>query len=69
MMRRDRTTDYSTKTCPHCKTGLRPGDGAFELVRKGMTGSDYYPGLSVTLYFCPTCGYIELYDLKVIGRI
>ena len=58
-----------TKTCPRCQAQLRPGDGAFELVRKGIASSDYSPGLSVTLYFCPGCGYIELYDLKVVGRI
>ena len=61
--------DYATKTCPRCKAGLRPGDGAFELVKKGMAGSDYSPGLSVSLYYCPGCGYIELYNLKVVGRI
>ncbi len=61
--------DYQTKVCPQCKAQLRQGDGAFELVRKGITSSDYSPGLSVTLYFCPGCGYIELYDLKVVSRI
>jgi len=61
--------DYSTKTCPHCKTQLQPSEGAFELVRKGMPGSESLPGLSVSLYSCPQCGYIELYDLKVAGRL
>jgi len=61
--------DYPTKTCPRCKAQLKPGDGAFELVKKGITGSEHSPGLSIALYFCPRCGYIELYDLKVIGRI
>ena len=61
--------DYPTKTCPRCKAQLRQGDGAFELVRRGITGSDYSPGLSVTLDYCPRCGYIELYNLKVVGRI
>ena len=58
-----------TKICPRCQAQLRQGDGAFELVRKGVTGSEHPPGLSVTLYFCPGCGYIELYDLKVVSRI
>ena len=61
--------DYPTKICPRCKEQLQLGDGAFELVRRGMVGSEYSPGLSVTLYFCPRCGYIELYDLKVVSRI
>jgi len=61
--------DYPTKTCPHCKTQLEPKEGAFELVRTGKTGSNSSPGLPVSLYSCPQCGYIELYNLKVIGRI
>ena len=63
--------DYPTKTriCPHCKKPLRQGDSAFELVKKGIAGSEHSPGLSVTLYSCPECGYIELYDLKVVSRI
>lgn len=58
-----------TKICPRCQAQLEPGNGAFELVRKGMTGSEHSLGLSVALYFCPGCGYIELYDLKVVSRI
>ena len=50
-------------------TQLKQGEGAFELVRKGTGSPESSPGLSVTLYSCPKCGYIELYDLKVIGRI
>ena len=57
------------KICPRCEEQLRQGDGAFELVRRGMAGSEHSPGLSVSLYFCPKCGYIELYDLKVVSRI
>jgi len=57
------------KVCPRCKAQLQPGDGAFELVRRGIAGSEHSPGLSVALYFCPECGYIELYDLKVVSRI
>ncbi|MFC1897224.1 hypothetical protein ACFLX8_01440 [Chloroflexota bacterium] len=60
--------EYQTKTCPRCKAQLRPGDGAFELIRKGITGSEHFRGLSVTLYFCPGCGYIELYNLGVVSR-
>ena len=61
--------DYTTKSCPHCKAQLRQGDGAFELLRRGITSSDYSPGLSVSLYYCAQCGYIELYNLKVISRM
>jgi len=61
--------DYPSKTCPHCKTQLQQEDGAFELVRRGMGGSESSTGLPVTLYSCPKCGYIELYDLRVLGRI
>ena len=57
------------KICPRCEAQLRQGDGAFELVKKGITGSEHSPGHSVALYFCPRCGYIELYDLKDVGRI
>ena len=57
------------KICPRCQAQLQLGDGAFELVKRGMVGSEHPPGLSVTLYFCPKCGYIELYDLKVVSRI
>ncbi len=61
--------DYLTKTCPRCLTPLRQGDGAFELVKRGAGGSESSPGLPVALYSCPKCGYIELYDLKTIGRL
>ena len=61
--------DFPEKTCPRCKAKLQQGDGAFELVKRGIASSDYSPGLSVTLYFCPRCGYVELYDLRVISRI
>ena len=61
--------NYKPKNCPHCKLALRIGNGAFELVKKGMAGSEHPPGLSVTLYSCTRCGYIELYDLKAISRI
>ncbi len=58
-----------SKTCPRCKTQLEPSEGAFELTKKGAPGPDYSPGLPVSLYSCPQCGYIELYNLRVIGRI
>ena len=61
--------DYPVKNCPRCKTQLKQGDGAFELVRKGAMSLEHLPGLSVSLYSCPMCGYIELYDLKVVSRI
>ena len=61
--------DYPNKICPRCKAQLQPGNGAFELVRRGAASSDYSPGLSITLYLCPQCGYIELYNLKVVARI
>lgn len=61
--------DYPRKICPRCKTPLQEGNGAFELVRKGMVGSDFSPGLPVSLYSCPQCGYIELYNLQVVTRI
>lgn len=59
----------TAKICPRCQAQLQPGNGAFELVKKGITGANYSPGLSVALYFCSGCGYIELYDLKVVSRI
>ena len=61
--------DYPTKTCPHCKVQLQLSEGAFELVRRGTVGSDSSPGLTISLYSCPRCGYIELYNLKVVSRI
>ena len=61
--------NYPTKICPHCKTQLEQKEGAFELVKRGMASADSSPGLLVSLYSCPRCGYIELYDLKVTGRI
>ncbi len=62
--------DYTTKICPRCQAQLQSGNGAFELVKKGITGSsEHSPGLSVALYFCSGCGFIELYDLKVVSRI
>ena len=61
--------DYPVKLCPRCKTPLESSDGAFELVKKGMSSVDSSPGLSISLYSCPQCGYIELYDLRVVGRI
>jgi len=57
------------KICPRCKAELKQGDGAFMLARKGTAGSEHSPGLPVTVYFCPVCGYIELYDLRVTARI
>jgi len=61
--------DYPLKTCPRCKAQLQPGEGAFELVRRGISGSEPSTGLPIALYSCPKCGYIELYDLRVLGRI
>ncbi|MFQ6121807.1 MAG: hypothetical protein ACE5LA_01935 [Dehalococcoidales bacterium] len=61
--------DYPTKVCPYCKAQLQQAEGAFELVKRGMSSSEPSTGFSVTLYSCPKCGYIELYDLKVVGRI
>ncbi len=61
--------NYPGKTCPRCRVQLQPGEGAVELVRKGMVSLDSSPGLPVSLYSCPQCGYIELYDLRVVSRI
>jgi len=61
--------NYPTKTFPHCKAQLEQKEDAFELVRKGMSSSDSSPGLPVSLYSCPQCGYIELYNLRVTGSI
>jgi len=61
--------NYLTKTCPHCGTQLQQKEGAFEMVKRGIANSDPSPGLPVSLYSCPQCGYIELYNLKVTGRI
>ena len=61
--------DFLIKTCPRCQTQLRQGDEAFELVRKGTGSSETSTRLAVALYSCPKCGYIELYDLRVVGRI
>lgn len=61
--------DYSAKVCPHCKVRLQPSEGAFELVRMGTVSPESSPVLPVSLYSCPQCGYIELYNLKIVGRI
>ena len=61
--------NYINKTCPHCQAQLQPSEGAFELVRRGMAGSESPPGLPVSLYSCPQCGYLELYNLRVIGQL
>jgi len=61
--------EYPAKTCPHCKVPLRPGEGAFELSKRGVPGSSESGRLPVSLYSCPQCGYIELYNLKVVGRL
>ena len=61
--------NYPTKKCPHCKAQLEQKEGAFELVKKGLAGLDSSSGLPVSLYSCPRCGYIELYNLMVTGRI
>ena len=53
------------KSCPHCKTPLKPTGSAFEIVRRGINSSDTAAGLPVTLVTCPKCGYIELYSLRV----
>ena len=50
---RSRAMNYTTKTCPHCQAQLQPSEGAFELVRRGMAGSESPPGLPVSLYSCP----------------
>ena len=51
--------DYPAKTCPHCKVQLQPSEGAFELVKMGAVSTESSPGLPVSLYSCPQCGYIE----------
>jgi len=61
--------NYPTKTCPHCKAQLDQKEGAFELVKRGPAGADSSSGLPVSLYSCPQCGYMELYNLRVTGSI
>ncbi len=61
--------NYPAKTCPHCKLQLQQKEGAFALVKKGLPGSDSSSGTSVSLYSCPQCGYIELYNLGVTARL
>ena len=52
--------EYPIKTCPRCKARLQQADGAFQLVSKGAGSPEPSPGLPVTVYSCPECGYIEL---------
>lgn len=61
--------NYQPKTCPRCKAQMQTADGAFQLIRKGRASSESASGLPIVLYFCPQCGYLELYNLKVVGRI
>jgi len=61
--------DYPTKICPRCQTKLKQEDGAFELVRRETGSFESSVRLPVTVFSCLKCGYIELYDLKVVGRI
>ena len=61
--------NYPSKACPHCKAQLEQKEGAFELVKRGLAGADSSSGLPVSLYACPQCGYIELYNLRVTGSI
>ncbi len=61
--------NYPAKICPHCKAQLEQKEGAFELVKRGNASANSAPGLPVSLYSCPQCGYIELYNLLVTGRI
>ena len=61
--------DNRVKTCPHCKTQLRSTGSAFEIVRGGMGSPDTAAGLPVTLFSCPKCGYIELYNLRVTASL
>ena len=61
--------NYLTKTCPHCKVQLRSSGAAYELVKKGAVNSDTSSGIPVTLYDCPKCGYMELYNLRITTRI
>ncbi len=66
---RSKAMDYPAKTCPHCKVQLQPSEGAFELMKMGAVSTESSPGLPISLCSCPQCGYIELYNLKVVGRI
>ncbi|MBI4188671.1 MAG: hypothetical protein HY529_05655 [Chloroflexi bacterium] len=59
----------SDKICPHCKAALQPSQGAFELVKRGMTNADFSPGIPISVYSCPQCGYMELYNLKITARL
>jgi len=61
--------NYPVKTCLHCKVQVEQKEGAFELVRKGTTNLESSTGLPISLYSCPRCGYIELYNLRVTGSI
>ncbi|MDP2730871.1 MAG: hypothetical protein Q8O55_10375 [Dehalococcoidales bacterium] len=61
--------NYLTKICPRCKAPLQQKEGAFELTRKGMAGAESSAGIPVSLYSCPQCGYIELYNLRVTASI
>ncbi len=62
--------NYPAKICPHCKIQLQQKEGAFALVKRGVANSsDTSSGTSVSLYSCPQCGYIELYNLRVTARL
>ena len=57
------------KVCPHCRTQLKSETSVFELARRGTVGPEHTAGLPVTVFSCPKCGYMELYNLRVSGRL
>ena len=57
------------KSCPYCKIVMRRGEDAGCLVKLKESGMASSPGLPVTYLWCPACGYIELYSLRVVGRV
>ena len=57
------------KTCPHCKILMRRGEEGWCLVKQGKSDSVSNRVLPVTYLWCPGCGYLELYSLRVVGQV
>lgn len=61
--------DMQGKACPHCQMQLQHGGATFELQRRQASGLEGRSPLPVIPYWCPRCGYLQLYAARVAASL
>jgi predicted nucleic-acid-binding Zn-ribbon protein len=64
----DELTPNSIKKCPKCGTEMKPAHvvshGRVRLIKSGDLLGDY-----IVSFVCEKCGYIELYNEKILKKV